>query len=121
MAGEADCAAFAAGFEPQVFRWGRAVLKVADCWLRRDRQALLMEGVVVEFSRPLHPLVVVSLHPGGTSIRLWPHAEVERTPAVQRLLAIIARQLQRSGVGAVTGCNLGDEVVGDLGLEFADG
>ena len=34
-------------------RWGRAVIKTEDWWTRSDGRALLVEGVVVEFSRAL--------------------------------------------------------------------
>ena len=43
----------ARGFAPQLERWGRAVLKTEGCWLRQGREGMLVEGVVVEFQRPV--------------------------------------------------------------------
>ncbi len=97
-------------------RWGRAVIKTEDWWTRSDGRALLVEGVVVEFSRALHPLAVVALDHDDTSVRLWPHQRVERTPAVQRWLALTAFDLQQGGAGAVRTTNIPDEIFGDIGL-----
>ena len=68
------------GLGPSVHRWGRAVLKTSGWWRRHDDEALLVEGVVVEYSRPLHPVALVAAHHGQTIVRLWPAVTVERTP-----------------------------------------
>ena len=120
LAGEIDIESMAAGFEPTVFRWGPVVLKVAESWIRKDRLAMLVEGVVVELSRPLHPVVVVGVSDGKTQVRLWPRVEVERTRAVQRFLALVAADLQRRGAGPLRTTNLPDEVWHDVGLRLAE-
>jgi hypothetical protein len=117
------CGAFDAGrvvrdLEPGVSRWGRAVLKLGDRWLRDDGEAVLVEGVVVELARPLHPVALVADRDGDTVVRLWPVIEVERTAAVQRWLAVVAVGLQRLGVGAVLTTNIGPEVLAGLDLEL---
>ncbi|MCP4895878.1 MAG: hypothetical protein GY906_02800 [bacterium] len=109
-----------AGLTTEVHRWGRAVLKVDACWLRVDRQALLIEGVVVEHSRPLHPVVMVALQPGHTVIRLWPTVSVERTSAVRRLLGLVGVQLQGLGAGPVVVTNIDLADLDGLPLSFAD-
>jgi hypothetical protein len=75
-----------------------------------------VEGVVVEHSRPLHPVAVISVSRGDTSVRLWHLAPVERTPAVQRWLATIASELRRLGSGPLKSTNISDDVWGDLDL-----
>jgi hypothetical protein len=95
-------------------KWGAAVLKTADLWRRADGRAILIEGVVVEHSRPLHPIALVSLSHGDTSVRLWSLAAVERTPAVQRWLAVVAGDLQQLGAGPVCTTNLAAALVEDL-------
>jgi hypothetical protein len=95
-------------------KWGAAVLKTADLWRRADGRAILIEGVVVEHSRPLHPIALVSLSHGDTSVRLWSLAAVERTPAVQRWLAVVAGNLQQLGAGPVCTTNLAAALVEDL-------
>jgi hypothetical protein len=100
----------------EVRRWRTAVLKNTEAWSRADRTAVLVEGVVVEHSRPLHPVAVVSLSHGETSVRLWGLAPVERTPAVQRWLALVARDLRRLGAGDLRTTNIGAEIWSDLEL-----
>ena len=95
-------------------KWGAAVLKTVDLWRRADARAILIEGVVVEHSRPLHPVALVSLSHGDTSVRLWSLAAVERTPAVQRWLAVVARNLQQLGAGEVRTTNIAPALVEDL-------
>lgn len=97
-------------------RWGRAVLKTESWWTRSDADALLFEGVVVEFSRALHPLGLAAPHHGDTSIRLWPHLDVERTKAVQRWLALIAADLQVAGAGALKATNIPEDILEGVGL-----
>jgi len=104
------------GIVPVVRRWGRAVLKTDASWARNDGLALLVEGVVVELERPLHPVAVIAPHHDDTIIRLWSLAPVERTPAIQRWLALIALDLQRLGGGPVKSTNIPRELWSDLGL-----
>jgi hypothetical protein len=116
--GSIDVARVAENLELDVVRWGRAVLKTGEVWVRADQEAVLIDGVVVELVRPLHPVAMVSHRDGGTVIRLWPVVEVERTPAVQRWLAVIAQRLQRLGGGAVHTTNLGGDILDGLDLEL---
>jgi hypothetical protein len=114
LRGPLDLVAAGAALETTVHRWGRAVLKVADCWCRCDGQVLLVEGAVVELSRPLHPVAMVNAHGPDTIVRLWAVVPVERTPAVQRWLATVAVALQGCGGGAVVSHTLAAEVVAGL-------
>lgn len=102
------------GLRPAVRRWGAAVLKIERCWVRQDELAVLVEGVVVEHSRPLHPVALVEPHREGTIVRLWPLAPIERTAAVQRWLALIAADLCCLGLGPLVGTNLAAELWSDL-------
>jgi hypothetical protein len=112
---DADTAAAALDGE-HVSRWGRAVLKTDGCWVRRGGGSLLVEGVVVEFSRPQHPVALVSCHPDHTTVRLWSTVPVERTPPVQRWLAELVHRLQAAGAGPVRTTNIPDDVWIDLEL-----
>ncbi len=118
--GRLDCHRVVPELGQEVHRWGRAVLKLGGAWLRQDGGAALVEGVVVELARPLHPVALVMPHERETVVRLWPTLPVERTRAVQRWLAVVAAALQRHGAGAVTTTNLGDDLLVDLGLVIAD-
>ncbi len=105
--------------DERVSRWGRAVLKTEGCWRRVGREALMVEGVVVEFSRPQHPVAVISWNLDHTTIRLWPTVPVERTRPVQRWLAELAGRLQAVGAGAVRATNIPDDVWRDLDLKVS--
>ena len=115
--GEMDFGCVGDDLESEVHRWGTAVLKIESLWWRSDKRALLVEGVVVEHSRAVHPVALVAAARGITSVRLWQRAPVERTAAVQRWLAVIACELQRLGGGGLQTTNLGEEVL--AGLEIA--
>ena len=58
LSGEVKLGDIASQISPEVHRWGTAVLKTEAVWCRSDGEALLVEGVVVEHSRPLHPVAV---------------------------------------------------------------
>ena len=90
------------------WRRGNAVARVEGCYLEGEGKALLVAGVVVEYGRPLHPVVVVSLRDDATAVHLWPPAAVERTAAVKSFLARIAAELERFGAGEVIATNLAE-------------
>jgi len=108
--------ATAAGIRTGPHRWGRAVLKTERWWTRSDGQALLVEGVIVEFSRALHPLALVAPHHGNTAVRLWPYLEIERTRALHRWLALIAADLQSAGAGRLVKTNIPADILEGIEL-----
>lgn len=117
LAGGIDPGEVARSLPRTVYRQGRTVLKTEDCWLRADRGATLVQGVVVEFSRPLHPVALVEPHHNATTVRLWSRVPVERTRPVQRWLCVVAAELQRLGAGPLTVTNIPGELWSDLALE----
>jgi len=116
LEGPIDLPSVAGQIDTEARRWGRAVLKTEGWWTRSDAGALLFEGVIVEFSRALHPLALVAPHHGDTGVRLWPYLDIERTHAVQRWLALIAGDLQKSGAGVLKKTNIPDEILDGVGL-----
>ncbi len=116
LEGTTDISSASAEIQTGAHRWGRAVLKTEGWWTRSDGQAVLAEGVIVEFSRALHPLAVIAPHHGDTAVRLWPYLELERTKALQRWLALIAADLQKGGAGALKKTNISDEILDGVGL-----
>jgi hypothetical protein len=111
-----DLRKVADGLNLEVVRWRTAVLKTETVWVRADGRAVLVEGVVVEHSRAVHPVAVIETARGTTGVRLWKRVAVERTPAVQRWLAIVAGELQRLGAGALTTTNISGEILADLAI-----
>lgn len=118
LRGSVDIPRVASELDLGVVRWGRAVIKTGDAWRRSDDEALLVEGVVVELGRPLHPVAMVASRDRDTVIRLWPVIEVERTLAVQRWLAALGAGLQRLGAGPVHTTNISAEILDGLDLEL---
>ena len=116
LLGKVDPEGTASRLPRTVRRMGRAVLKTEYCWLRADRSAFLIEGVVVEYSRPLHPVALVAPHHDDTIVRLWPRVSVERTRPVQRWLCVLAAELQQLGAGPLKVTNIPDELWSDLEL-----
>ena len=117
LTGTLDFDAVVPSFKNEAQRWRAAVHKNEASWLRSDGLAVLVEGVVIEHSRPLHPVAVITQSHGDTSVRLWRLAPVERTPAVQHWLASIAAELQRVGAGPTKTTNIADELLLDLELK----
>jgi hypothetical protein len=114
LEGRVDLERVASSLTSEALRWGTAVLKTETVWRRVDGLAVLVEGVVVEHSRPLHPVAMISEGKDSTSIRLWRLAPIERTPAVQRWLASIAAELCRHGAGGLKTTNIADDLWRDL-------
>lgn len=109
-------AEIAARIPLDVVRWRNAVLKTDMCWLRSEGEGVLVEGVVVEHTRPLKPVAVITPHEDRTVVRLWPTAPVERTPAVQRWLALLAGHIGRDEAVA-RATNIGADALEGLDLE----
>jgi hypothetical protein len=116
LEGVVDLAAVVENHIPEIRRWGVAVLKTDHAWVRADGAAVLVEGVVVEHSRPLHPVALITPHQDEITVRLWQLAPVERTPAVQRWLALVAADLCNAGAGPLRSTNLPSELLTDLKL-----
>ncbi len=116
LAGDLDLEKALAGLKVEARRWGRAVLKNEQIWHRDGGNAALVEGVVVEHSRPLHPVAIIEARSGDIVVRLWRRVPAERTPAVQRWLALVASDLQKGGAGRMVSTNLPAGLVDDLGL-----
>jgi hypothetical protein len=104
--GRIDLEAAWRGLPRGPWRWGTAVAKVEGCFLASNGEALLVAGIVVEFGRPLHPVLIVSFREGDTAVHLWSHAPVERTDTVKRLLARVADNLTAFGAGEVVTTNI---------------
>lgn len=97
-----------------VVRWRHAVLKTEAVWHRIDHPALLVEGVVIENSRPLRPVALIAPRDERLVVRLWPIVVVERTTAVRRWLAVIASACSQLGSAGVVVTNIAEDILIDL-------
>lgn len=106
LSGQADLERAWRELPPGPFRLGSAVARLEGRFLSASGRELLLPAVVVEFGRPLHPVLLVSLRSEGTGVHLWDVVRVERTEAVKALVALVARELARFGAGGVRSTNL---------------
>lgn len=121
LSGQADLVKAWREFPEGPFRLANAVTRVEGRFLSSSQRELLLEAVVVEFGRPLHPVVLVSLRPEGTAVHLWDVVRVERTEAVKAFVALVARELSRFGAGEVRTSNLKPELLATLRESRATG
>jgi len=84
-------------------RSGTAVLKTGASYLEKDGRAILIEATAVEAGRPLGFLVLVGQRDDGLVVRLHPSQDVEKTEAVKKLLALIARAIIAQNPGSSLG------------------
>jgi hypothetical protein len=108
LRGAADLAAAWRSLPAGPWRWNTVVARVEGSYLGKEQRSLLVAGVVVEYGRPLHPVVVVNHRGGDTSVHLWAAAPVERSEGVRRFLAQVARELAAFGGGEVLSSNIPD-------------
>jgi hypothetical protein len=106
--GHADLTAAWCGLTRGPWRWGNLIVRAEGCYLAPDGASLLVAGVVVEYGRALHPVVVVSHCGDGTSFHLWSAVHVERTEGVKRFLAQVVREMSGFGAGEVITTNIPD-------------
>ena len=90
------------------WQWGEAIARIETCFLDRRGLALLVAGVVVEFGRSRHPVVMVGHRRASTTVHLWSTAGVEVTEGVRRLLVQVARELEPFGAGPLESTDLQD-------------
>jgi len=107
-AGRADLVAAWRSLPGGPWRWGAVVARAEGRFLAPEESSLLVAGVVVEYGRPLHPVVLVSHAQRGTAFHLWPPVPVERTEGVKRFLAQVAREMSGFGAGEVLRTNIPD-------------
>jgi hypothetical protein len=88
------------------WRWGRAVARVEGRYLAAEGHTLLVQCVVVEYGRPLHPVIMIAHRGQETAVHLWPVVRVERTEAVKRVVLEVAAGLQAFGAGEIVATNL---------------
>ena len=106
--GRADLTGAWRGLPGGPWRWGSVVARTEGRYLAPQGNALLIAGVVVEYGRPLHPVVIVAHSGEDTSFHLWPAAPVERTLGVKRFLARVTREMEAFGAGPVLRTNIAE-------------
>ena len=85
-----------AALDPFVVADGNLILRINDVFLNRRGTMMLLEAVVVDNPRSEAFFVQLSQKDQAITLRLLPATDPEeKTPAVKRLLALVAQRIRR--------------------------
>ena len=82
-------------FTPIVQRTGTEILKVQEFFLARNGKDALLESVAIENGVACTFFVQLKLHEKAITVRLLPATDPEKTPAVKKVMALVAAFIRR--------------------------
>ena len=82
-------------FTPIVQRVGTEILKVQEFFLARNGKDALLESVAIENGVACTFFVQLKLHEKAITVRLLPATDPEKTPAVKKVMALVAAFIRR--------------------------
>lgn len=77
-------------FTPMLQRAGGEILKVQEFYLSRSGKEALLESVAIERGDSKTFFVQLKLHDNAITVRLLPATDPEKTPAVKKVMALVA-------------------------------
>ena len=77
-------------FTPLIQRAGTDILKVQEFYLARSGKDALLESVAIENGVACTFFVQLKLHEKAITVRLLPATDPEKTPAVKKVMALVA-------------------------------
>jgi hypothetical protein len=77
-------------FAPILQRTGGEILKVQEFYLSRSGKDALLESVAIEQGTSSNFFVQLKLHDNAITVRLLPATDPEKTPAVKKVMALVA-------------------------------
>ena len=77
-------------FTPIIHRAGSEILKVQEFFLARSGKDALLDSVAIENGVPCTFFVQLKLHEKAITVRLLPATDPEKTPAVKKVMALVA-------------------------------
>jgi hypothetical protein len=77
-------------FRPIIQRTEGEILKVQDFYLSRIGKDALLESVAIEQGVARNFFVQLKLHDKAITVRLLPATDPEKTPAVKKVMALVA-------------------------------
>ena len=96
-------------FEPLFIRREGTILKTVDSYINREKNAILIDSLVVMPGGNTVFLAYISGRGDGVVVRLFPKMDVEKTEYVKRTLVELAKQLLTKFPDLKVGdTNLGD-------------
>ena len=77
-------------FTPIIQRAGSEILKVQEFFLARSGKDALLESVAIEHGVACTFFVQLKLHEKAITVRLLPATDPEKTPAMKKVMALVA-------------------------------
>lgn len=77
-------------FTPIIQRSGAEILKVQEFYLARNGREALLESVAIEQGAARNFFVQLKQHDVTITVRLLPATDPEKTPAVKKVMALVA-------------------------------
>lgn len=77
-------------FTPDKRREGSEILKVQELFLARSGKEALLESVAIEQGAACNFFVQLKFHEKAITVRLLPATDPEKTPAVKKVMALVA-------------------------------
>ena len=85
-----------AALDPFVVAHGDLILRIGDVFLNRRGTIMLLEAVVIDQPRSQTFFIQLSQKHQAVTVRLLPATDPEeKTPAVKRLMALVARRVRQ--------------------------
>jgi hypothetical protein len=86
-----DLQALYQNFTTILQRTGGEILKVQEFYLSRSGKDALLEAVAIDQGTASNFFVQLKLHENAITVRLLPATDPEKTPAVKKVMALVAR------------------------------
>ena len=77
-------------FTPLIQRAGNDILKVREFFLARSGKEALLESISIEQGAVCNYFIQLKLHEKAITVRLLPATDPEKTPAVKKVMAMVA-------------------------------
>ncbi len=78
-------------FAPILQRTGGEILKIQEFYLSRSGKEALLEAVAIDQGIASNFFVQLKLHENAITVRLLPATDPEKTPAVKKVMALVAK------------------------------
>jgi hypothetical protein len=104
-------------FTPIIHRAGSEILKVQEFFLARSGKDALLDSVAIENGVACTFFVQLKLHEKAITVRLLPATDPEKTPAVKKVMALVAGFIRKVYPGSRYGkTNLQEYLEASAGL-----
>jgi hypothetical protein len=77
-------------FTPLIQRVGTDILKIREFYLARSGNEALLESISIEQGAVCNYFIQLKLHEKAITVRLLPATDPEKTPAVKKVMAMVA-------------------------------